>query len=722
MVRHWISSICLTGAVLLNTTSGVVAEECKPETFAGAFDGEVTLCQNWDYKQQQEFWFTPQGSRIIPYSWFLALKKVESTEKFSSAENLDRLRYLPQKKTELNEDSLPIGFTKDDVSKHDAYSKYSASWLGMTCSACHTAQIEFGGNRILIDGAPAMADFEGFITELTEALRATWEGKDRFNVFASEVLGSSNVSKSKMKQLKKDLSDILTIRETWNTLNKGEHLYGFARLDAIGAIFNAVGATAQDDTNQSVGHKANAPVSYPFIWDTPQHDKVQWNGSVANENAGALGRNIGEVLGVFGALKYNPINFDLRDCIETEEGGWFSTPIRWVKSLVGVLTDDIICAGHATSVKIGNLGKLEFLLRSLWSPEWPKDLLGPIDDSIDSVSGKSRVQLGEELFKQNCLDCHDGRSKKNKAVKPFKRNDADRFIDAKLIPVQAVGTDELMAKNFADLTYPMRKDLQGQVISFIPLRTPQKGDFFQSSGHGFEILKYTVLGTIVNKLLNDPVATIEALQVGQKPKVQEFLEKLKKALADAKASGSPFRGLAVLRKAVIEIKRKKIAKLTKTVKDDPMFKAAAKLDEIWEKLRLKIKAGKANTGSDAAAEAMRRKFLMVYKARPLNGIWATGPYLHNGSVRTIRQLLLPAKCPEDENGNQIYTPGECRQITFKLGSRQFDPENIGFADAGNFVMDTRLKGNRNTGHNYGHMTLAKDKRLIGALLEYIKTL
>ncbi|MFX7412378.1 hypothetical protein ABTI97_18860, partial [Acinetobacter baumannii] len=33
--------------------------------------------------------------------------------------------------------------------------------------------------------------------------------------------------------------------------------------------------------------------------------------------------------------------------------------------------------------------------------------------------------------------------------------------------------------------------------------------------------------------------------------------------------------------------------------------------------------------------------LMAYKARPLNGIWASPPYLHNGSVATLYDLLLP---------------------------------------------------------------------------------
>jgi len=102
--------------------------------------------------------------------------------------------------------------------------------------------------------------------------------------------------------------------------------------------------------------------------------------------------------------------------------------------------------------------------------------------------------------------------------------------------------------------------------------------------------------------------------------------------------------------------------------------------------------------------------LPCYKARPLNGIWATAPYLHNGSVRTMRQLLLPASK---------------RQKTFKVGSTEFDPNDIGFVDEGAFTLDTSRPGNSNAGHDgpvYGNAELEADKDQMNALLEYLKTL
>ena len=77
---------------------------------------------------------------------------------------------------------------------------------------------------------------------------------------------------------------------------------------------------------------------------------------------------------------------------------------------------------------------------------------------------------------------------------------------------------------------------------------------------------------------------------------------------------------------------------------------------------------------------------LAYPARPLAGYWATGPYLHNGSVRTLYQLLSPVKD---------------REKTFYLGSYEFDPVQVGYRNDridGAFVYDTQQPGNLNTGH------------------------
>jgi mono/diheme cytochrome c family protein len=101
-----------------------------------------------------------------------------------------------------------------------------------------------------------------------------------------------------------------------------------------------------------------------------------------------------------------------------------------------------------------------------------------------------------------------------------------------------------------------------------------------------------------------------------------------------------------------------------------------------------------------------------YLARPLNGIWATAPYLHNGSVPTLDDLLHPDRRP----------------AKFAVGNREFDPLRIGYqgdvtATGPNiWIYDTAQPGNSNIGHSgeaFG-TTLPEDQK--AALLEYLKKL
>jgi len=97
-----------------------------------------------------------------------------------------------------------------------------------------------------------------------------------------------------------------------------------------------------------------------------------------------------------------------------------------------------------------------------------------------------------------------------------------------------------------------------------------------------------------------------------------------------------------------------------------------------------------------------------YAARPLYGIWAAAPYLHNGSVPTLYHLLLP---PDQ------------RPKTFALGNREYDPIKVGFVvDATcrqqDCLVDSTRTGEGNGGHLWG-TDLAEPDRM--ALLEYLKT-
>jgi hypothetical protein len=108
----------------------------------------------------------------------------------------------------------------------------------------------------------------------------------------------------------------------------------------------------------------------------------------------------------------------------------------------------------------------------------------------------------------------------------------------------------------------------------------------------------------------------------------------------------------------------------------------------------------ADNGVDYAAQQCLEGFgtldlpqqIAGYKPRPLEGVWATAPFLHNGSVPTLYQMLLP--------------PAK-RDTKFFVGRREYDPLHVGFVttpdddgDADGFWLDTTLSGNHNTGHAF----------------------
>jgi mono/diheme cytochrome c family protein len=100
-----------------------------------------------------------------------------------------------------------------------------------------------------------------------------------------------------------------------------------------------------------------------------------------------------------------------------------------------------------------------------------------------------------------------------------------------------------------------------------------------------------------------------------------------------------------------------------------------------------------------------------YANHPLDGIWLRAPYLHNGSVPTLRDLLKPANA---------------RPAMFYRGNDVYDARNVGFvsnvetADGRTFFkFDSGDRGNGNGGHLYG-IELSEDDK--NALIEYLKTL
>ena len=123
-------------------------------------------------------------------------------------------------------------------------------------------------------------------------------------------------------------------------------------------------------------------------------------------------------------------------------------------------------------------------------------------------------------------------------------------------------------------------------------------------------------------------------------------------------------------------------------------------------------SGRVQELKKAFAKPVQPAAPFKYESRVLQGIWAAAPYLHNGSVPTLDDLLKPASE---------------RPKSFLVGPA-YDPVKVGLAadqTAFRYTLTTtgceaRTSGNSNCGHEFGTTTLTPEQKK--ALLEYLKTL
>ena len=645
------------------------ATTVKQDIFGDSFTTIKYLDQGWSPADSLWFYNTTQGSNMMPYDFFLELEQVGMSELFRSHENMNRYRYLQQKTSPNNPDALPVGWVKDDYK--------GKNYVGLTCAACHTSQINYQGIGIRIDGGPAGADMETLMKDIVHAMQTTLNDEAVRTRFVKNVLARGNYTAE--TEVLNDLKKYHQRLETYTIVNRSPTRYGYARLDAFGRIYNRVlehiinerelrellrdrrimrddGMTEEElnsilqDADKVLSSEQrdhiverlskvltkwqlgrlrkelfnppNAPVSYPFLWDIPQHDYVQWNGLAANAGLGPVGRNTGEVIGVFGTLD------------------WAEAERSTLSTLIGGQTAGNTRVSFDSSVNVHNLRRIESHLWGLRSPQWPEEILGTID--------KSSALRGERLFNHYCESCH---------VR-IDRAAADRRVVAHMSRVSDVGTDSQMAVN--SFKY---QGLSG-------------------------ILRNQYVGVGVGDILLDRQAPVAAL--------------LTKATLNVVATPDPDKWF--------------LRRWADWISD---LASAFFHNEI----KPSIKHG--NYDPDTTANPLSS--LNSYKARSLNGVWATAPYLHNGSVPTLYDLLLPQKHQGDPQD------GEYRPEKFEIGSREFDPDRVGLNSSGyeGFTFDTSFPGNSNAGHEYasGHTAqttgeilpaLTKEQRL--DLLEYLKTL
>lgn len=597
-------------------------------------EGVIALEQGWNAEARDRFYHEPQGSPIMPYQWFLVLEQAGSDTLFRDNAHMRSFGLITTSRpSKRNPDSLPIGLTRD-LGIHGIEPK-----LGMNCGACHVAEVTYQGKTVLVDGGAAHFNFWSFMAQLEDALRATHEDDAKFGRFATAILGDDD-TEARRNELRARLRGVLETREDWAFRNKANVEPGPGRVDALNVILNEVTAMMLERPDNA--RPSDAPVSYPFVWDAPYLDFVQYNAVVPNAGPGAMGRNVGQVLGVFGEVSI-------------------------IKSTLP--------PGYPSSVRMDHLIILEKTMQSLSSPSWQemadKGILPELNDDL--------VRQGKRIYANECADCHKVIDRTNQG-------------DLASIPVAKIPWDEVGTDPVATLDFSRREVATGPLYG-------RKADFVEGEPlcrrtHADQLLAHMTAGTMMHELgvTGGPIAKA----IGSEA-VTGTLDAIKGFFSLSPHGSNKPRETdeqVISRMAEEGHSEEEITKALQARSDN---KAA-----LYAQL---VEDGLDRHGENRAC--LEQLESAVYRARPLNGVWATGPFLHNGSVPSLHAMLLPP---------------EKRPATFHVGSREIDPQNVGFvseATERTMAFDTRIKGNSNAGHSYG-TSLPRAERM--ALLEYLKSL
>lgn len=593
-------------------------------------DLKTVSYQGWCDEQRQHYYRTPQGTEFfgLEYDWISRLERPVGKKPLVTREYMQQLGYIydPAKKpNENNPGDLPVGLTWH----YNPETK--AKMLDVSCAACHSAQITYRGTALVIDGGPgghalpSLAPTQ-FIANSVVSLTTTYINPFKFNRFAKKVL--KDVPEADYSASKKQLR-----KATWGAIkqalvyakNNGSLYPTEEGYGRTDALGRIANTVYGDYITPKNYHIADAPVNYPHLWDIWAFDWVQWMGTVSQ----AMARNINEALGT--------------------------------RSKIDLLHGNDL---YNNSVMVPELHCIETTLQFLEPPQWPEDLFGSIDTELASE--------GSKIFGEVCAACHGpflrktvtGVREGSDAGKthecttchgPTMTNNDGKLIELKDYrdhpPVQVSDTLRL-GRPVPQFELQYKRDQYWELIH-IPLdhigTDPTSASNMLNNTYDItpvvkQIEQLRANGSFLR--LPDPASIPDTTKAG-------FAEGL--AFIGGEVRAKQYRQWGLLEKdgyGIVPGKEEQVADL------------------------------------DGFGESDKPENWRAYRPRPLEGVWATAPYLHNGSVPSIFQLLSPA---------------EERDQEFYLGRKEYIPETLGLnvdKFKGAFKYDTGITGNSNLGHEF----------------------
>jgi hypothetical protein len=608
-------------------------------------DAIVRLDQGWPQDEADKYHKTSQGTRILPIAWFRALE-VPSLDpilpqgRLASPEYLARFGFVYEDQKPKPTD-LPIGFAIDDEFKDpfaDPPAKLPTKTVGLTCAACHTGRLDVEVGRgktvgVLVEGGSAMINLEKFQEAVGLSLFYTLNGSFRRGQFVARVLADKDCPPDETNEadIKAHLSAIIDSGIAGKNYARDHKLYPVVAGFARTDALGLIGNRVFGPLGEENQTVVDAPVNFPHLWDTAWFDWVQYNASIRLPMA----RNIGEALGVGAVVKPS------RGVDEPYESTVRVENLAWMEDFLGGKEPLPLKAGKDTGLlppKWNDFAdKVEKARRAL--DKGGDATTRAVERIDDKLSDRGKV-----LYKDHCAGCHlpDRQTLQEELKKPtsdYWEKDAHsdgKFLKLRVVDLDEIGTDPNQAVNF--------------YRRFAVVPNPTVGeDRYRRTGP------------------NETISAEEGL----------------------------YRVTSLIR--LQTYRAWKFFDLDPN-KPDPKKKD---LRQRYDRYRtLPIASNTKEVFLDSAKDILNNRVIddvihanLGYKARPLDGIWATPPYFHNGSVPNLEQVLMPASC---------------RAEKFYLGTMQFDPVKVGYQTdqfQGAFLMDTTIRGNLNSGHEFRNLTL-----------------
>ena len=633
---------------------GLLISACKiPTKKASSIPAGVLLGTNGlSATERQKFYHLPEGSELYPYAAARALISSQTSKPF--LENLERFGLVPDPVSEDNPMGLPVGITaaaRRGVGK--------VQMVGVNCTACHVGQFSYNGHDFRVDGAPNLFDIEMFYADLAESSKATINDPEKLWAFIKRFL-----------DIKGSAPESASAAPAASSNNQGEDrgyrfgdgtrklLASFNSLQELtdkGELEKALSLKIQAVVKEEI-EKAKSDISSKA--DPVVQAKRELGASLERDVASLLSKKAGT-----GSPLDTAIN-QKKDMLRQVLGD-IKTNVALFRSYIK-LFQALAAAGKDPNDTRGGFGRVDafgsarFLMfgmenrRPTTAPVSYPYLWGMKETAWLHYNANTNSVVERNIGQALGLGAtYDTKSFETTVVIENTRD--LEWMAYKLTP--PAWPEELFGEIDA------QKASQGKPL--YEQNCARCHDVYEKTGEGlnnYQTFALDEIGTDRNQAENFHYPlTLNGKQASFAEETGKVLDQIKSAYYKS-------------------------------------YNIAPDEQKKWEGNRTPI------IWRDGLATAQNQK---AYAARPLAGVWATAPYLHNGSVPTMYALLQPVS----ERPTEFY-----------VGNREYDPKNMGYLTtpgAISFKLETTRDGNSNRGHEYG-TNLKDDERY--ALIEYIKSL